>query len=154
MIQTTSRQRMERASKSKTRKASERLDLKRGDLVDIWRDPATKDLSGWRGPGTVIDSPSGNAVDVRWQGRVLSCRIQDIRKSLQYAVYLGGESATFQDVQRHTEKLDNNSQVVSFVKGPTGAWTKSRHARDNPKRSPRTCTSAPRAQHSSRVGKG
>ena len=74
--------------------AAEQLDLQPGDLVDFWRKPATKDESGWRGPATVVaprtpgSSPQGVATSVRWQGRTLSVRTQDLRRALVYLAML------------------------------------------------------------------
>ena len=46
---------MEAAAHSKTRPAGELMNLELGDQVEFYRSPATKDLVGWRGPGTVVD---------------------------------------------------------------------------------------------------
>ena len=50
MVQASAQQRLERALKSKTRVATEQLDLQPGDLADFGRKPGTKDESGWMGP--------------------------------------------------------------------------------------------------------
>ena len=87
MVQETAQQRIERALESKTRVAGEQLALEQGDLVDFWRKPATKDESGWRGPARVIEPPGRNtdastpAATVRWQGRDLQVRTQDVRRA-------------------------------------------------------------------------
>ena len=94
MVQDTAQQRIERALESKTRVAEEQLALEQGDLVDFWRKPATKDESGWRGPARVIEPLGRNsdattpAATVRWQGRDLQVRTQDIRRALVYCVML------------------------------------------------------------------
>ena len=94
MVQETAQQRVERALESKTRVAGEQLALEQGDLVDFWRKPATKDESGWRGPARVVEPPGRNtdastpAATVRWQGRDLQVRTQDIRRALIYCVML------------------------------------------------------------------
>ena len=94
MVQETAQQRIERALESKTRVAGEQLALKQGDLVDFWRKPATKDESGWRGPAPFIEPLGRNAdastpaATVRWQGRDLQVRTQDIRRALIYCVML------------------------------------------------------------------
>ena len=94
MVQETAQMRLERALTSKTRVAAEQLELQPGDLVDFWRKPATKDERGWRGPATVVEprtlgsSPQGVATSVRWQGRTLSVRTQDLRRALVYQAML------------------------------------------------------------------
>ena len=82
--------RLERALNSKTRVAGEQLELQQGDLVDFWRKPATKDESGWRGPARVLEPPGSSgdstqsAATIKWQGRSLSVRTQDLRRALVY----------------------------------------------------------------------
>ena len=85
--------RLERALNSKTRLAVEQLELQPGDLVDFWRKPATKDESGWRGPARVVelgdkDGDESSATTVKWQGRSLPVRTQDLRRALVYLVFL------------------------------------------------------------------
>ncbi len=47
---------MQRAESSKSRVPSHALDLQVGEAVDIWRQPAQKDLTGWRGPCTIVST--------------------------------------------------------------------------------------------------
>ena len=105
MVQATSAAKLERASKHKTRMTGELLELTPGEQIDYWRQPSTKDHSGWLGPATVVDVttiPQGH-VSVRFQGRVLICRVQDIRRSLMYPVLMTREPLnTPVGVIRHT----------------------------------------------------
>ena len=94
--------RLERALNSKTRLAVEQLELQPCDLVDFWRKPATKDESGWRGPARVIelgdkDGDESSATMVRWQGRSLQVRTQDLRRALVYLVHLAFPTVGTQD---------------------------------------------------------
>jgi len=68
MLQASAKMRLERALNSKTRIASEQLDLQKGDLVDWYRPPGTKDESGWRGPAKVIDAET-NPISIKWQSQ-------------------------------------------------------------------------------------
>ena len=81
IVEATAQQRASLAERTKTRPAGELLELQTGDLVEFYRPPLTKDVSGWRGPATVTDvtSLSDGIMSIRWQGRVLSCRVQDNR---------------------------------------------------------------------------
>ena len=63
MVQETAQMRLQRALSSKTRVAGEQLELQKGDLVDFWRKPATKDESGWRGPAWVVDVGTPKTID-------------------------------------------------------------------------------------------
>ena len=86
MAQEAAQLRLERALASKARLANEQLELQQGDLVDFYRQPATKDESGWRGPAEVVEAP-GPPIVIRWQGRHLQVRTQDLRRALVYFVY-------------------------------------------------------------------
>ena len=86
MVEATALAKAQRADRSKTRVSGELLELAPGDLVEFFRPPTTKDQTGWMGPAVVADVtpiPQG-IVAVRWQGRTLDCRIQDIRRALVY----------------------------------------------------------------------
>ena len=87
MVQASAQQRIERALNSKTRLATEQLQLEQGDLVDFYRKPGTKDESGWRGPATVIKS-EGSLTTVRWQSQNINVRTQDLRTTLVHLVTL------------------------------------------------------------------
>ena len=68
----------------------QRLKLKAGDILEFWREPEDKETSGWRGPGKLvfIDHETGN-LHVEWQGKVLICRVQDVRATLlSWCVYI------------------------------------------------------------------
>ena len=49
MVEQTALQRIQRAANSKTLRAGEQLNLKVGDLVDVFRPAKQKDAPGWRG---------------------------------------------------------------------------------------------------------
>ncbi len=68
MIQATAMARLQRAEASKSRMAGELKALEVGGLCEFYRQPITKDSSGWRGPATVVDlSKVGNSeIVVRW----------------------------------------------------------------------------------------
>ena len=94
MTQATAQARIKLASATQSRTTAQQLSLKPGDLVDVFRSPASKDLSGWRGPATVasLASIDEGHVEVTWQGRLLSVRIADLRRSLAFALMLDEES--------------------------------------------------------------
>ena len=54
IIQGHAEERLRIADRSRTRPAVQTLDLKPGDLVEFYRDPPNKDVSGWRGPAQVV----------------------------------------------------------------------------------------------------
>eukprot|EP00974_Lingulodinium_polyedra_P000275 25781-Lingulodinium_polyedra.AAC.1 len=81
MVDLTARQRIERAARAKTRRATESLELMPGGQVEFHRPPVSKDDSGWRGPASVVSIDSGT-VTIRWQERFMQVRTQDIRRAL------------------------------------------------------------------------
>ena len=95
IVEATAQQRASLAERTKTRPAGELLELQTGDLVEFYRPPLTKDVSGWRGPATITDvtSLSDGIMSIRWQGRVLSCRVQDVRRALVYWTFLTARRA-------------------------------------------------------------
>ena len=84
----TARERMKRALHSQAKpSASADLDYRVGEVVDYWREPVNKDVSGWRGPATIVDLTrlEHGRIGIRTNtDQVLTCRVQDIRRSLVY----------------------------------------------------------------------
>ena len=80
--------RIERTLKAKSRVPGQDRDYKNGDLVDVFRAPPNKDMDGWRGLAKIVDaSPetlSDSIVHVCWGGRVLICKLQDIRQQIAF----------------------------------------------------------------------
>jgi len=50
-----------------------------GSIVDIFRRPVRKDLTGWRGPCTIVDMSGDGTVTVKWQGQYLEMPIRLVR---------------------------------------------------------------------------
>ena len=90
MLQATAEAKARRADQTKTRRSGELLQLEPGDVVEFWRKASTKDIEAWHGPAVVADVTSlrDGQISVRWQGRVLTCRLQDIRRALVYVALL------------------------------------------------------------------
>ena len=83
ITQATAEERRRRTQLSKTRIGTRTFDLEVDGTVEFWRAPEHKEVSGWKGPATVvhIDHEAG-VIHVKWQGKVLLCRPGDVRKSL------------------------------------------------------------------------
>ena len=112
MVAGTARNRLEIAEDSKTRPFGEGLELQIGDLVDFWRQPPNRDVSGWQGPSEVCDlgRTHEGTVSSRWQGRVMDHRVGDVRRSLVVDVlfnvhtyYEDGREESFTYLLRFTE---------------------------------------------------
>jgi hypothetical protein len=90
MVEATAQSRMRMAENSKTRMSGELLGLEPEDQVDLYRKPARKDLSGWRGPAEIVsvnDIPRG-MISLKWGGKVINARVQDARK--HFMIFLVG----------------------------------------------------------------
>lgn len=58
-------------------------DYKKGEMVDFWRAPSSKDVTGWHGPVRVVEArPKDGQVICRIGGQERPCRLQDVRCSL------------------------------------------------------------------------
>ena len=81
--------RLQRGDKRNQVASIERSEHQPGDLVDIWYDPPNKDTPGWRGPAQIssVQIDEGN-VTVRFQGKTLDRRYQEVRAHVPYLVYL------------------------------------------------------------------
>ena len=113
MVEQTALQRIQRAANSKTLRAGEQLNLKVGDLVDVFRPAKQKDAPGWRGPARVIGlhNLSEGFADVSWGGRSLGVRVQDLRPANMYPVLIGQSEAVVDIVRRHAQSISNNLEV-------------------------------------------
>ena len=94
IIEVTALARLQRADRHKTVAAIGLAEHTVGDLVDIWYEPSTKDVSGWRGPAQIatINDSDGN-ITVRFQGRTLDRKHQEVRYPISYFVYCNGSFA-------------------------------------------------------------
>ena len=113
MVDLTAKQRLDRALASKTRVTGEAKEFKQGDQVEFFRRAVTKDESGWRGPATYLDQDGGQH-SIRWQGRHLSVRTQDVRRALAYVSFLT------QDEFDWPSGVSPLGMLVSFVESLRG----------------------------------
>ena len=133
MIEGTAKERINRAKQTQTRLAGEQMELQVNDLVDIYRTPRTKDNVGWRGPAKVV-SVAGleqGFINVQWGGRIMSCRIQDLRKALMYHTMFQQEDEAFDLLKRVATNLHNTCETYGIVFADKG-WQLSDAAKKNP----------------------
>ena len=90
MVEATARERARRAELSNTRPAAELEEYNIGDVVEVYRRGVSKDEACWHGPCQITDtsSMSSGVLSVKFQGRVLLCRLQDVRRALVYWSFL------------------------------------------------------------------
>ena len=137
----TARERTRRAMSSQAKPAFADLDYRIGETVDYWRDPVHKDVSGWRGPATITDLTrlEHGRVGIRTStDQVLTCRIQDIRRSLaylsdslqsffRYPDHLAAPGPSSNMAQQHVQAFVASMQpgtvlTLGFVKTAGGQW--------------------------------
>eukprot|EP00971_Amphidinium_carterae_P271540 5387674-Amphidinium_carterae.1 len=122
MIEATSKERLLRANRTRTRMSGEELALQPGDLVEIYRKPATKDLCGWRGPCEVVNTRNidDGLVDVRWQGRTLAVRIPDLRRAIMFVFLTELHGAAMSELCACATNLHQNTLVLGWLCGVNG----------------------------------
>ena len=105
--------------------------IKTGDLVDLYRRPATRDIPGWRGPAVVLDvlNATGTAI-VKWQNRPYVVSLRHLRHHAGHAlalhlVQLQGPSAVFTTERkglRSLMQLMDYADAEAFGKIFTFGW--------------------------------
>jgi len=86
MIEGTAQARINQASRAKTQPPVQAEQWRVGDLVDFHTKQTNKDVSGWVGPATIVNTLNtlDGYLDIKWQGRVYTRRFQDIRRHLVF----------------------------------------------------------------------
>ena len=133
IAETLAKNRLQRAEHHNSRPSAQVKDIHIGELVEIFRQPPNKDATGWRGPAEVIDNTTidqGN-VTVRWAGRSMIVRLQDIRKCVLFIAFTDSGSIPLQTIREHILKLLSGNQLFGWVSTPTG-WQLSRIAKEYP----------------------
>jgi hypothetical protein len=75
---------------------------------------------------------SHGSIDVKWQGRVISARIQDVRRHLVFLTYfLDLHDDPIVRLRNHVSTLQGTSRLFSYVLTPQG-WQLSRAAKEHP----------------------
>ena len=126
-------QRLKQAERSQSRLTGELLDLRCGELVDIFRQPQNKDLTGWRGPASIVDVttiPHGH-ISVRWGGRTMSVRLQDMRRSVLFIGLTDDGSVPLHTLRQYMLNVFSAVMTLAWIFDSDG-WRLSKTAVDNP----------------------
>jgi hypothetical protein len=134
MIGATAQARMQIAENSKSRAAGQLHDLQPGDAVDVHRVPAQKDLSGWRGPAEVLSvrNIDQGVVDIKWGGRTMSARVQDIRRSALLVYFINDGGPQIQCLRQFLLQLHHGIHTLAWLSLETG-WQLSHAATEHPR---------------------
>lgn len=132
----TARERLRVASRTPTRVTGEELELKVGDEVEYFREPSHRDISGWRGPATVVDLTrlEHGRVGIRTStDQVLNCRTQDVRPRLAYLAEFEAPRSSYAGkaqahLQQALETIAHGSNLcLGQVQHDDGSWQESTH---------------------------
>ena len=90
MVEGSAKARLSRALNTRTTQDGRQLDLKVGDLVDFYRDPPQKDISGWYGPGKVTDISqiTRGHLSLSFLGRIWDVAVKHVRHHHVYFAFL------------------------------------------------------------------
>ena len=82
--------RITRAMRTVTSASGEELDYKIGELVDVWREPAEKDASGWHGPAKIVAVHIDRGlVEVTYRkDQPLRVKFGDVRRFMDFAALI------------------------------------------------------------------
>ena len=87
--------------------------------------------------GCFVDH-EGGIINIKWQGRILLCRPQDVRESLLSwlvhgsQIYYNSESPLLAIVQFANNFLDNTRLYIGFQYTPSSGWTLSEATKRDP----------------------
>ena len=81
MVRSSAEECLNRALRTKSRQSDLADKYETGEAVEFYRKPSTKDVSGWHGPAMIIYVKDGQ-VFIQWQGSVLICQRQDVRRAI------------------------------------------------------------------------
>ena len=112
-------------------------------MVEFYRAPQNKDVSGRRSPATVVsfDRKDEGIVEVRWQSRVLQVRMPDLRRALVYLTLLASvlrldypDQSPWRFVVSIVESLNQAVSVLyGFEIGNDGRWRLTPNTERRPK---------------------
>ena len=127
IIECSAQDRIRRALNTPARAPAESFDYRQGDSVDLYRHGlGEKHISGWLGPATIIDisEASHGQICVKWQGRHVNCRLQDLRPHLALLVFLScdvgalslgrGKALTLLRAFIEEKAIGNSRQMVTL----------------------------------------
>merc|ERR1711867_139942 len=86
MTEASARARLERALNTKSTPSAQKMNLQVGDEVDLYKAPIAKDIPGWHGPATVIDTSgiTRGVISLKWNSKVIEVQTQRVRRHLHF----------------------------------------------------------------------
>ena len=95
IVEGTAKNKLIKAMSTRTLPAGEQHEYQVGEEVEFFRPPSTKDISGWHGPTRISDisTMTRGVIKIKHEGQEMKCRCGDIRRYLDYYVFLTSQSA-------------------------------------------------------------
>ena len=95
------------------------------DEVELWKDPLTKDLPGWRGPATVTASnrQSEGRITVDWQGTNMELPLAEVRPYYPDAFFGEKSGGALVTLMQLVDGRGNYSEVYGQVPTANGDVT-------------------------------
>jgi len=125
-------------------------DFKISDEVDFWISPVRKDVSGWRGPATVVEILPDGQITVKWQGTFRDVPLRNVRPHITLVGVVDKQVLNVLDLDDHdreplisdrasetlmvmTERLSPGAVVVHYEKwnGETHEFSPDAHRDDH-----------------------
>ena len=133
IAESRSHSRLRLAESSKSRLSGELNDYRTGEMVEVYRQPQSKDLTGWRGPAEVTDVSTierGN-ISVRWGGRTMSVRLQDVRRVVLFVGLTDEGSEPLFVIRQYLLSMTKDIQTFGWIFDEKG-WNLTRSAVEQP----------------------
>ncbi len=124
MVQGSAQDRIVRATSTQTRPAAQETNLQVGEQIDVFRAPATKEQTGWRGPCEVVSvaNVEEGFVEAKFHGRAISVRLQDARRSIVYITLHDSPYPQLQCIQQHLRMLKAGTMQLMAVIHDAHGW--------------------------------
>ena len=139
MIQASALARTRRATTTRSSSSGQGM-YQPGDLVDYFRKPSAKDVSGWKGPVPVVrNSPSDGQVILDIHGRHFPSRYQDVRRTLLVIhTFLSGlfsqpNNPSSIVIQYVNNMHDATSKLFGLVSGDDGRYRVTAATKEEPR---------------------
>jgi hypothetical protein len=127
IIEATALTRINRAMRTVTSAAGEELNYQLGELVDFWREPDTKDASGWQGPAKIVAVHNDRGlVEVTFKKeQPLRVKFGDVRRFMEFtSLVFGTLNNTITQTIEHAIRNSPVGHIVTYgYQCIQGKWT-------------------------------
>jgi len=121
-LKTIVKDRLDRAQHVSARPTGDDCDYAINELIDIWKEPATKAQSGWVGPARVADpNPNDHGkIVVEWRSQHIPVALRRSRRHLTSPTMLEWNADVLVPLMEQAEKVHNRSEIHGWISQPSG----------------------------------